>query len=122
MQLLFATSSFVEDRSLVPSFANVIRVLSLLQASEFYHVRLMKASPKLPFIVVIVIFFILFSSMSSSTSEANSSIFLDIQELHEVPVPTNQEPSQSEIPTSGYGQNIEGVHSENFWTIEGCAL
>ena len=35
-------------------------------------------------------------------------IFLDIQKLHEVPVPMNQEPSQSEIPTSGYGQNIEG--------------
>ena len=51
---------------------------------------------------------ILFSSMSSPTSEAKSSIFLDIQKLHEVPVPTNQEPSQSEIPTSGYGQNIEG--------------
>ena len=34
--------------------------------------------------------------------------FLDIQKLHEVPVPTNQELSQSEIPTSGYGQNIEG--------------
>ena len=38
----------------------------------------------------------------------NSGIFLDIQKLHEVPVPTNQEPSQSEIPTSGYDQNIEG--------------
>ena len=46
--------------------------------------------------------------MSSSTSEANSRIFLDIQKLHEVPIPTNQEPSQSEIPTSGYDQNIEG--------------
>ena len=46
--------------------------------------------------------------MSSSTSEANSSIFLDIQKLHEILIPTNQEPSQSEIPTSGYGQNIEG--------------
>ena len=59
---LFATSSFVEGRPLVPSFANIIGVLPLLQASEFYHVRLMKASPKLPFIVVIVIFSILFSS------------------------------------------------------------
>ena len=49
---LFATSSFVEGRPLVPSFANVIGVFPLLQASEFYHVRLMKASPKLPFIVV----------------------------------------------------------------------
>ena len=37
---------------------------------------------------------ILFSSMSSPTSEAKSSIFLDIQKLHEVSVPTNQEPSQ----------------------------
>jgi hypothetical protein len=46
--------------------------------------------------------------MSSSTSEENSSIFLDIQKLHEVTVSTNQEPSQSVIPTSGYGQNIEG--------------
>ena len=53
---LLATSSFVESRLLVPSFANVIGVLPLLQASEFYHVCLMKASPKLPFIVVIVIF------------------------------------------------------------------
>jgi len=34
---------------------------------------------------------ILFSSMSSPTSEAKSSIFLDIQKLHEVPIPTNQE-------------------------------
>ena len=58
---LFATSSFVEGRPLVPSFANVIGVLPLLQASEFYHVRLMKTSPKLLFIVVIVIFSILFS-------------------------------------------------------------
>ena len=39
---------------------------------------------------------------------AYSNIFLDIQKLHEVPASTNQEPSQSEIPTSGYGQNIEG--------------
>ena len=46
--------------------------------------------------------------MSSSISEANSSIFLDIQNLHKVPIPTNQEPSQSEIPTSEYDQNIEG--------------
>ena len=53
---LFATSSFVEDWPLVPSFVNVIGVLPLLQASEFYHVCLMKASPKLLFIVVIVIF------------------------------------------------------------------
>ena len=50
----------------------------------------------------------LLSSIFCSTSEANSSIFLDIQKLHEVPVPTNQESSQSEIPTSRYGQNIEG--------------
>ena len=49
---LFATSSFVKSRLLVSSFANVIGVVPLLQASEFYHVRLMKASPKLPFIVV----------------------------------------------------------------------
>jgi len=58
---LFATSSFVEGRPLVPLFANVIGVLPLLQASEFYHVRLMKASLKPPFIIVIVIFSILFS-------------------------------------------------------------
>src|SRR6185369_15458654 len=62
---LFATSSFVESRPLVPSFANFIGVLPLLQASEFYHVRLMKTSPKLLFIVVIVIFSILFSSHCS---------------------------------------------------------
>ena len=62
---LFATSSFVEGRPLVPSFANVIGVLPLLQASEFYHVRLMKTSPKLAFIVIIVIFSILFSSRCS---------------------------------------------------------
>src|SRR6185295_12402712 len=62
---LFATSSFVEGRPLVLSFANVIGVLPLLQASEFYHVRLMKTSPKLLFIVVIVIFSILFSSSCS---------------------------------------------------------
>ena len=62
---LFATSLFVEGRPLVPSFANVIGVLPLLQASEFYHVCLMKTLPKLPFIVVIVIFFISFSSRCS---------------------------------------------------------
>ena len=62
---LLATSSFVESRPLVPSFANVIGVLPLLQASEFYHVCLMKTSPKLPFIVAIVIFSILFSSCCS---------------------------------------------------------
>src|SRR6185503_15438309 len=44
---LLAASSFVESRPLVHSFANIIGVLPLLQASEFYHVRLMKASPKL---------------------------------------------------------------------------
>ena len=64
---LFATSSFVEGRPLVPSFANIIGVLPLLQASKFYHVRLMKTSPKLLFIIVIVIviFSILFSSRCS---------------------------------------------------------
>ena len=62
---LFATSSFVEGRPLVPSFTNVIWVLPLLQASEFYHVRLMKTLPKLAFIVIIVIFSILFSSRCS---------------------------------------------------------
>ena len=61
---LHATSSFVESQPLVSSFANVIGVLPLLQASEFYHVRLMKASPKL-LLVVIVIFSILFSSCCS---------------------------------------------------------
>ena len=48
-----------------------------------------------------------FSSKFCSTSEKNSKIFLDIQELHKVTVPTNQGSSQSEIPTSGYGQKIE---------------
>src|SRR6185503_4452311 len=62
---LLATSSFVESRPLVSSFANVIWVLPLLQASEFYHVCLMKASPKLPFIVVIIIFSIMFLSRCS---------------------------------------------------------
>src|SRR6185436_9519600 len=62
---LFATSLFVEGRPLVPSFANVIGVLPLLQASGFYHVCLMKTSPRLIFIVVIVIFSILFSSHCS---------------------------------------------------------
>src|SRR6185312_4650466 len=62
---LFATSSFVEGRPLLPSFANIIGVLPLLQASEFYRVRLMKTSPKLAFIVIIVIFSILFSSRCS---------------------------------------------------------
>ena len=57
----------------------------------------------------------LLSSIFCSTSEANSSIFLDIQKLHEVPIPTNQEPSQSEIPTSRYGQNIEGSLHSLIW-------
>ena len=37
---------------------------------------------------------------------------MDIQKLHEVMDPTNQESSQSEFPTSGYGQIIEGCA---FW-------
>ena len=54
--------------------------------------------------------------MSSSTSEENNSIFLDIQKLHEVPVLTNQEPSQSEILQVGMAKTLKVVQSENFWT------
>ena len=43
-----------------------------------------------------------------------AAYFLDIRKLHEVLVPTNQESSQSEIPTSGYGWNIEGRALWNF--------
>jgi hypothetical protein len=50
---LIATSSFIEGRPLVSLFANVLGGLSLLQASEFEHVCLMKASAKLLFLVVI---------------------------------------------------------------------
>ena len=57
---LLATSLFVEGRSLVSSFDNVIGVVPLLQASEFYCVRLMRALPKLLFVVVILISSILF--------------------------------------------------------------
>ena len=52
---LLATSLFVDGRPLVSLFANVLGSLSLLQASEFDHVRSMKASPKLLLLVVIVI-------------------------------------------------------------------
>ena len=74
---LFATSSFVEGRSLVPAFANVIGVLPLQQASEFYHVRLMKASPKLPFIVVshllYLVLIVLLLSLLRRISPVNST-------------------------------------------------
>ena len=73
----FATSSFVEGRPLVPSFANVIGVLPLLQDSEFYHVRLMKTSPKLLFIVVIIIFSILSHRVAPATSSWNLSCMLN---------------------------------------------
>ena len=50
----------------------------------------------------------LLSSILCSTSEENCSIFLYIEKPHEIPVPTNQEWSQSKFPTRSYGQNIEG--------------
>ena len=59
---------------------------------------------------------ILFSSIFCSTSEENCSIFLDIQKLHEVPIPTNQEWSQSKFPTRSYDKTSKVVHSEIFWT------
>ena len=57
---LLATSLFVEGCSLVSSFENAIGVVPLLQASEFDCVRLMRALPKLLFVVVILISSILF--------------------------------------------------------------
>ena len=44
-------------------------------APSLYHVRLMKASPNLPFIVVIVIFSILFSSRCSCLFFAESLLY-----------------------------------------------
>jgi hypothetical protein len=51
---------------------------------------------------------VLIASKFCKTSGESYRIFLDIKEPHEIPVPTNQKPSQSEIPTSGYSQNTEG--------------
>ena len=56
----------------------------------------------------------LLSSIFCLTSEENCSIFFDIQKLHEVPVPSNQEWSQSKFPTRSYSQNIEGHALWNF--------
>jgi hypothetical protein len=43
-----------------------------------------------------------------TTSRENNRISLDIYEPHEVTLPTNQESSQSEVPTSEYGRITEG--------------
>ena len=58
----------------------------------------------------------LLSSIFCSTSEANSSIFLDIQKLHEVPVPTNQKQVNRRFLQAGMAKTLKVVHSENFWT------
>ena len=52
---LLATSSFVEGTLLVSLFVDVLGVFVLFFSSEFDHVRLMKALPKLLLVVVIVI-------------------------------------------------------------------
>ena len=52
---LLATSSFVEGTPLVSLFVDVLGVFVLFFSSEFNHVRLMKALPKLLLVVVIVI-------------------------------------------------------------------
>ena len=52
---LLATSSFVEGTSLVSLFVDVLGVFVLFFSSEFDHVRLIKALPKLLLVVVIVI-------------------------------------------------------------------
>jgi hypothetical protein len=51
-----------------------------------------------------------------TTSRENNRISLDIYKPHEVTLPTNQESSQSEVPTSGYGRITEGCTFWNFWT------
>jgi hypothetical protein len=43
-----------------------------------------------------------------TTSSENNRIYFDIYKPHEVTLPTNQESSQSEVPTSGYGRITEG--------------
>jgi hypothetical protein len=43
-----------------------------------------------------------------TTSRNNNRISLDIYKPHEVTLPTNQESSQSEFPTSRYGRITEG--------------
>jgi len=52
---------------------------------------------------------VLIASKFCKASEESNRIFLDIKDPHEILVPTNQKPSQSEIPTSGYSQNIGRV-------------
>src|SRR6185312_1419968 len=52
---LLATSSFVEGTPLVSLFVDVLGVFALFFSSEFDHVRLMKALPKLLLVVIIII-------------------------------------------------------------------
>ena len=52
---LLATSSFVEGTPLVSLFVDVLGVFVLFFSSEFDHVRLMKALPKLLLVVIIII-------------------------------------------------------------------
>jgi hypothetical protein len=49
-----------------------------------------------------------------TTSRENNRIYLDIYKPHEVRLPTNQESSQLEVPTSGYGRITEGCTFWNF--------
>jgi hypothetical protein len=51
-----------------------------------------------------------------TTSRESNRISLDIYKPHEVTLPTNQESSQSEVPTNGYGRITKGCTFWNFWT------
>ena len=56
---------------------------------------------------------VLIASKFCKAYEESNRIFLYIKEPHEILVPMNQKPSQSEIPTSGYSQNI----GRAFWNF-----
>jgi hypothetical protein len=50
-----------------------------------------------------------------TTSREKNRTSLDIYKPHEVTLPTNQESSQLEVPTSGYGRITEGC---TFWILD----
>ena len=103
----FATSSFVEGQPLVPSFANVIGVFPLLQASEFYHVRLMKTLPKLPlhcchrhlfYLVLIALLLPLLHGISPVYSTEHIPKYRSIEMFMKLPFQPN--PNERVMPVS----------------------
>jgi hypothetical protein len=53
----------------------------------------------------------LFASSFAQPHGKNNRIYLDIYNPYKVMLPTSQESSQSEVPTSGYGRITDGCTS-----------